>query len=293
MIVLSAWKTHFEQLGSSKIHDNPLLRQLHDSLPSLTTLSHLNEDSTLDVAIQMKEAIRKLRSRKADGVLTEHVLYGGELLKVWLKRIFNIIIKLECIPKCLKLGVVKPLYKGKGKGSFIGITITSTIAKLFEYILLNRFKNILQESGHPLLNQTAYQKGVSCEEAVFATQEAIRVLLQQDGHAFLALYDLEKAFDSVEVPVLFDCLFRAGINGKGWRLLRSWYEDVCAVVTIKGASSPMFHLNRGVRQGSVLSPILFLVLMDDLLRSLEANKAGVSIEGLYLGGACHADDIPC
>lgn len=188
--------------------------------------------------------------------------------------------------------MVKPLYKGKGRdpGSFRGITMASTVTKLFEYILLERIRPILHSSGHPLLNQSAYQKGLSCEEAVFATQEAIRVLLQDDGHAFLAMYDLEKAFDSVEVPTLFDCLHRAGVNGRGWRLLRSWYDNSCAQVNIDGTLSDFF-MERGVCQGSVLSPIMFIIVMDDLLHTLESEGSGVSIQGLYAGGAIHADDI--
>ena len=66
---------------------------------------------------------------------------------------------------------------------------------------LERFKPVLQDSGHTCLYQTAYQEGLSCEEAIFTTQEAIRILLQEDGHAFLTLYNIEKAFESVEMFV--------------------------------------------------------------------------------------------
>ena len=40
----------------------------------------------------------------------------------------------------------------------------------------------------------------------------------------MCLYDLEKAFDSVEYSVLLNRMFEVGINGKAWRLVRSWYE---------------------------------------------------------------------
>lgn len=107
-------------------------------------------------------------------------------------------------------------------------------------------------------------------------QEAIRVLLQQDSHAFLALYDLEKTFDSVEVPVLFYCLFNAGINVLMAKAGDCWYVKLQCCGHHSGY---VFLLQRGVRQGSVLSPILFITLMDDLLRSLEADRVGTSIDG--------------
>ena len=56
---------------------------------------------------------------------------------------------------------------------------------------------------------------VSCEDVVFATQEFVTNYLREGSRVYVCLYDLQKAFDSVEYPVLLDKLFKdAGINGK-------------------------------------------------------------------------------
>ena len=55
--------------------------------------------------------------------------------------------------------------------------------------------------------------------------------------------------------------------------------------------SPPFALGRGVRQGSVLSPALFLLIMDPLLRQLQALSISASVNNMYAGGFLHADDI--
>ena len=107
----------------------------------------------------------------------------------------------------------------------------------------------------------------------------------------MCLYDLENAFDSVEFSVLLKRLFHAGINSKTWRLLRSWYSDGRSSVRLRQHVSPPFALGRGVRQGSVLSPALFLLIMDPLLRQLQALSIGVSVNNMYAGGFLHADDI--
>ena len=55
-------------------------------------------------------------------------------------------------------------------------------------------------------------------------------------------------------------------------------------------SSP-FQLQRGVLQGSVLSPFLFLLVMDPLLRPLQSHSLGLSVNSIYAGGYLHANDI--
>ena len=104
-------------------------------------------------------------------------------------------------------------YKGRGKdplsvSSYRGITLSSVITKLFEVIILRRLSPCLEDAGFPDISQTAYQNGVSC---VDATQETLLTHVREGGRPFLCLYDIEKAFDSIELPIR---LFDFGINGK-------------------------------------------------------------------------------
>ena len=83
---------------------------------------------------------------------------------------------------------------------------------------------------------------------------------------------------------LFEHLKISGICGKTWRLIKQWYTNT-------GRYSAPFTLHRGVRQGSVLSPFLFLLVMDPILLQLRSKSCGLSITGLYLGAFSHADDV--
>ena len=108
---------------------------------------------------------------------------------------------------------------------------------------------------------------------------------------YSCFYDLASAFDTVEYPVLLDHLYSAGISGKAWRLIKSWYTDIKSLVLVGSSTSTSFTIQRGVRQGSVLSPVLFLLVMDPVLLSLKSKSCGINICGLYLGALSHADDI--
>ena len=93
-----------------------------------------------------------------------------------------------------------PVYKSGGKDPFLvnsyrGKTVTSTIAKVLEFLILGRLEAVFSEAGIPHVNQTAYRK-VSCADAIFATQEVIARYVNSGNEVFMCLYDLQKAFDS-------------------------------------------------------------------------------------------------
>ena len=108
----------------------------------------------------------------------------------------------------------------------------------------------------------------------------------------MCFYDLQKAFHSIQYPVLLKRLYESGVDGRAWRLLRSWYTSPKSMVRVNGLLSSPFTLERGVLQGSVLSPALFLLIMDPpLLKSLQNNGLGPSVGHTYAGSFIHADEI--
>ena len=86
-------------------------------------------------------------------------------------------------------------------------------------------------------------------------------------------------------------IFQLGVNGKCWRILKNWYSNAFSVVKVNHTHSDYFPVNRGVKQGSVLSPTLFIAVMDSLLSHLESSGLGLSVSGLSVGSSAHVDDI--
>ena len=200
---------------------------------------------------------------------------------------------MEDIPPCFKLGSIFPVYKGDGKDPLItanyhGITMNSMFS---EILILSRLEPTLMEAGFPHLNQSAFRKHTGCTDAIFATQELIARYISEGSTVHMCFFDLQKAFDSVDFLVLLDRLFSIGINGKTWRLIRNWYTGGMCFVHVDGASSTSFPIERGVRQGFILSPTFFNIVMDPLLRTLESLDLGLSVNNLYSGAYLHADDI--
>ena len=82
-----------------------------------------------------------------------------------------------------------------------------------------------------------------------------------------------------------------GVKGKCWRLIRQWYCDPVSQVKLGNQLSKPFYIRRGIRQGFVLLPFLFNLVMDRLLTTLKSRGLGLSVNGLFLGAFAHADDI--
>ena len=175
--------------------------------------------------------------------------------------------------------------------NYRGISLTSVFAKVFEIILSTRITPTLKAAGIPQPTQTAYREGVSCSDSIFAGLEASKRFVSNGDNVYSCFYDLASAFDTVEFCVLLDNLFHAGIKGKCWRLLRAWYHNLTSQVRLGCHMSKPFVISRGIRQGSVLSPLLFNLVMDPLLTDLRSRSLGISINGLFLGAFAHADDL--
>ena len=164
-----------------------------------------------------------------DNLLAEHLFEGGHTVVTWLTGVLNAIVELEIIPDSLKHGLAVLVYKGFGKDpskmdSYGGVTLSTVIAKVLEILILDRLDFVFLEANVPHINQSAYRKNVSCADAIFSTQEVIARYLKGGGQVFMSLYDLQKAFDTVEYPVLLKRMYEIEINGKCWRLLKNWYE---------------------------------------------------------------------
>ena len=153
-------------------------------MDDLAIASLSNEEYILDVPFALEEvvnAVMKLKLRKSggpDGIIAEHLRWGGETLHLWLLRMLNYIVDMEEIPPLFKSGLLCPVYKGGGKDPFLttnyrGITMNSILSKILEILVLSRMKRCRAEAGFPHLNQSVFRKHVGCADTIFASQEMI------------------------------------------------------------------------------------------------------------------------
>ena len=118
--------------------------------------------------------------------------------------------------------------------------------------------------------------------------DAYRVL---NGSVFICFLDASKAFDRINHSILFGKLSNRGIPQYVIRILSYWYENQQMCVRWGGTYSTFFSVTNGVRQGSILSPYLFNIYVDDLSVALNACRVGCCVGKILINHLMYADDL--
>ncbi len=87
--------------------------------------------------------------------------------------------------------------------------------------------------------------------------------------------DLEKAYDRVDWLALWEVLRIYGVGGKMLSAIKSFYEAASACVKINGETTEHFEIKVGLRQGCVMSPWLFNIYMDGVMRKVKGKVGEV------------------
>ena len=140
--------------------------------------------------------------------------------------------------------------------------------------------------------QFGFKKKTSTAHCSWLVMEVCGHFLRRRSQVFVALMDCSMAFDKC----LFSKLFQK-LSGKlPYIVVRAllWvYEEQTGCVKLGGKRSQPFTLTNGTRQGSVLSPALWCVYLDDLLVELRSLKLGCYVGGVWVGACAYADDLLC
>ena len=145
--------------------------------------------------------------------------------------------------------------------------------------------------------QFGFKSGFSTTLCTGVLKAVINRYLNGGSKVYACLIDASKAFDLVDHSVLFKKLLQRNMPKPLVRFLLRWYKSQHLRIRWMGKSSDCFQVSNGVRQGGVLSPILFTIYVDSLLESLRASGRGCHWEDHFSGALCYADDLtilaPC
>ena len=125
----------------------------------------------------------------------------------------------------------------------------------------------------------------------FCVKEAISFCKENRSKLYACFLDVRKAFDTVWHLGLFCKLSKFSVQGLLLKAIINLYDNIESYVRFKGYISDSFQVLQGTRQGGVLSPILYLVSIDDLILELKASMEGLIVYNIILGSPIVADDM--
>ena len=109
---------------------------------------------------------------------------------------------------------------------------------------------------------------------------------------YTCFFDLRKAFDTVDRTILFfKILFKYKIGGKFLKILQKMYEDNKMHVKLTPGLTTPFTTTVGVKQGCVLSPIIFNIFINDLPDQFDDECDPVLIHDQKVQALMYADDV--
>ena len=160
--------------------------------------------------------------------------------------------------------------------------------KILLIIILQRMKKKVEEELSDC--QAGYRRNRGTIDMLFSLQLMIEKVRNSNDEAFFVFIDYSKAFDSVKHHQLFETMLSMGFPRHLVALIAGLYDNQKATIRWNGEHSKFFKIEKGVRQGCILSPHLFNLYTEQIMREADLDDMGIRIGGRNFTNLRYADD---
>ena len=238
---------------------------------------------------ELRQAIYSLKNGKTpgpDNIMAEFLKHLGKQALALTLHIFNQIWNSN-IPSEWKKATVIPILK-TGKpvnllSSYRPISLTSVIGKTMERMINNRLSFFLENNNSICTDQAGFRKHHSTNQQILRLSQDVKDAMDKRCTTLAVFVDFKGAYDAVWRAKLMEKLQHMGINGKMLRWIYLFINQRYCSTRVNTSTSKYKQQKRGLPQGSVISPLLFNVMINDLAPSL-AETEGIKT-------ALFADDL--
>lgn len=270
-----AWKEHYSRLLNVEFpwDSNSLVAEPIAGVPLYISTELVNK------------AVAKMKPGKAagpSGITSEMLKSSGNAGSIMIANLLNAIIRDGVVPSDWESSFIINLYKGKGdaleRGNYRGLKLLDHVMKTTERII----ENIIRDRINIDEMQFGFVPGRGTSDAIFILRQLQDKHIAKSKVLYFAFIDLEKAFDRVPRKVIWWAMRKLGLDEWIISLVKSMYVNTKSKVRVNDIFTDEFDVKVGVHQGSVLSPLLFIIVLEALSSEF---RIGTPWELLY------ADDL--
>ena len=223
---------------------------------------------------EIEKFIRSLQLKHSCGLdeISNRILkniYPG-IIKA-LQIIFNKSMQQGHFPENMKMALIKPIYKGKSKTEIINyrpVSLLPVVSKILEKIVNDRIIGFFKKHKLFYEGQYGFRQGRSTTDAILDFTGNILENFNKGRYTLGLFLDMSKAFDSLNHNTLLRKLEYYGIRGTVLCWFKSYLLKRKIKVKFKSETSQSYEMTYGTPQGSVIGPLLYLILANDLSKSL-------------------------
>lgn len=240
---------------------------------------------------EVAEAIKSLKNRKSpgqNGIYNELLKCGGQHLTEELTKLIKNILNTCRIPDPWRTSTMILMFKKGDKqemSNYRGINLLDTTLKLTTKVITNKINGLTSLQDE----QQGFRRGRSCVDAVFVLRQITEKSIEYNKPAYLCFIDLTKAFDQVQLEDVIHLLYYRNIPINIVQTIENIYLNNNIQARINNKLTKPIQVNNGIRQGDSLSPLLFNIIMDEIIKKVRVGR-GYRMGNEEVTIICYADD---
>lgn len=302
-ITEQAWLDHFTSLHKKQILTQEQLvlnrnkQELEEKASDVNNI--LNSPITEEEICTCVKLLKNNKAASSDKIKNEMIRHSIKSMCVVYEKFFNLILSSGIYPDAWCVGSLTPIFK-KGKtcdpNNYRGICVSSCIGKFFSVILNKRLLKYLDMNSLLHNSQIGFLPGNRTSDHIFSLRTIIDRYVKdiKGGKIYACFIDFKKAFDSIWHDGLLLRLLKYNINGHFYNLIKNLYSKSKCFVKLGSQQTKTFDYMRGVRQGCILSPLLFNLYINELSLQLDQTIRSDAIylpNNSKLTSLLYADDL--